>query len=114
MDTIKQTETRTQWICTFYNIEYVRTLIKWPDNKFSITWHLNEEDDYDKKYLYLQEQDLEKLFQYENAKQIIKDYESKFENKESGIKPTNSELECVNEDDVRITFGDDERIIIKQ
>ena len=58
---IKKLETRQPWLCEVDGTTYVRTEIKWTDDRPNdITWHLNEDQVEDK--VYLTHEQLEKLF----------------------------------------------------
>lgn len=58
---IKKLEYRQQWVCVVNEIQYIRTEIHWNDKKENdITWHLNK--DYVQGEVYLNEEELEELF----------------------------------------------------
>lgn len=58
---IKKLETRQPWLCEVDGTTYVRTEIKWTDDRPNdVSWHLNEDQVEDKAYL--THEQLEKLF----------------------------------------------------
>lgn len=72
---IKKLETRQPWLCEVDGTTYVRTEIKWTDDRPNdVSWHLNEDQVEDK--VYLTHEQLEKLFWeslFEQPKEIEKE-----------------------------------------
>jgi hypothetical protein len=64
---IKNCGTRKQWLCNVNKNQYVRTEIDWGDGtQNEINWHLNK--DYVEGEIYLNEEELEEIFQKNNYK----------------------------------------------
>lgn len=67
---IRKLETRQPWLCEVDGTTYVRTEIKWIDDRPNdITWHLNEDQVEGK--VYLTDEQLEKLFLENNNNPVL-------------------------------------------